>query len=68
MLKRRDFVSLGALALAGSVPPAAAARPVAHWTRTERGVFECDADYWAKSGGILAPMPRYEAMYGNFNA
>lgn len=43
------------------------AHPDAHWTRTERGVFECDADYWAKSGGILAPMPRYEAMYGNFN-
>ena len=36
----------------------------AHWTRTERGVFELDADYWKKSGGILEPMPRYEAMYG----
>ena len=35
----------------------------AHWTRTERGVFELDADYWKKSGGILEPMPRYEAMY-----
>ena len=43
------------------------AYPDAHWTRTERGVFECDADYWAKSGGILEPMPRYEAMYGKFN-
>ena len=39
------------------------AYPDAHWTRTERGVFECDADYWAKSGGILEPMPRYEKMY-----
>ena len=39
------------------------AHPDAHWTRTERGVFECDADYYAKSGGILEPMPRYEAMY-----
>ena len=39
------------------------AYPDAHWTRTERGVFECDADYWAKSGGILEPMPRYERMY-----
>ena len=39
------------------------AHPDAHWTRTERGVFECDADYWAKSGGILEPMPRYEKMY-----
>ncbi|MBR1586728.1 MAG: L-alanine-DL-glutamate epimerase [Kiritimatiellae bacterium] len=35
----------------------------AHWTRTEKGVFELDADYWEKSGGILEPMPRYEAMY-----
>jgi len=35
----------------------------AHWTRTEKGVFECDADYYAKSGGILEAMPRYEKMY-----
>ena len=35
----------------------------AHWTRTEKGVFECDADYYAKSGGILEPMPRYEKMF-----
>ena len=39
------------------------AYPDAHWTRTEKGVFECDADWYAKSGGILEPMPRYEAMY-----
>ena len=39
------------------------AEPDARWTRTERGVFACDADWWAKSGGILAPMPRYEKMY-----
>ncbi|MBR1921877.1 MAG: L-alanine-DL-glutamate epimerase [Kiritimatiellae bacterium] len=39
------------------------AYPDAHWTRTEKGVFECDADWYAKSGGILRPMPRYEAMY-----
>ena len=39
------------------------AYPDAHWTRTEKGVFECDADYYAKSGGILEPMPRYERMY-----
>lgn len=39
------------------------AYPDAHWTRTERGVFECDSDYYGKSGGILAPMPRYEKMY-----
>ena len=41
------------------------AYPDAHWTRTEKGVFECDADYYAKSGGILEPMPRYEKMYAN---
>ena len=35
----------------------------AHWTRTEKGVFELDVDYWKKSGGILEPMPRYEATY-----
>ena len=40
------------------------AYPDARWTRTERGVFECDADWYAKSGGILEPMPRYEKMYG----
>ena len=39
------------------------AEPDARWTRTERGVFACDADWWAKSGGILEPMPRYEKMY-----
>ena len=39
------------------------AYPEAHWTRTEKGVFECDADWYRKSGGILAPMPRYEKMY-----
>ena len=39
------------------------AYPNAHWTRTEKGVFECDADYYAKSGGILAPMPRYEKLF-----
>ena len=37
--------------------------PNAHWTRTEKGVFECDADYYAKSGGILAPLPRYEKLF-----
>ena len=37
--------------------------PNAHWTRTEKGVFECDADYYAKSGGMLAPLPRYEKLF-----
>lgn len=41
------------------------AYPDAHWTRTEKGVFECDADYYAKSGGILEPMPRYERLYAH---
>lgn len=35
----------------------------ARWTRVEKGVFECDDDYYAKSGGILEKMPRYEKMY-----
>lgn len=39
------------------------AYPAAHWTRTEKGVFECDADYYSKSGGILASMPRYEKLF-----
>ena len=39
------------------------AYPDAHWTRTEKGVFECDADYYAKSGGILESMPRYEKLF-----
>jgi len=39
------------------------AYPDALWARTEKGVFECNDDYYSKSGGILEPMPRYEAMY-----
>ena len=39
------------------------AYPDAPWTRARKGVFACDADYYAKSGGILEPMPRYEKMY-----
>ncbi len=39
------------------------AYPSARWSRTERGVFECDRDWYAKSGGILAPMPRYEKIF-----
>ena len=39
------------------------AYPDAHWSRTEKGVFECDADWYSKSGGMLAPMPRYEARF-----
>ncbi len=39
------------------------AYPDAPWTRVRNGVFACDADYYAKSGGILQPIPRYEKMY-----
>jgi len=37
--------------------------PDAPWTKTDRGVFNLDADYYAKSGGIFAPLPHYEAMF-----
>lgn len=37
--------------------------PQAPWSMTERGVFNLDADYYAKSGGIFTPMPHYEAMF-----
>ena len=37
--------------------------PNAPWSRTERGIFTLDADYYAKSGGIFAPLPHYEAMF-----
>ena len=37
--------------------------PDAAWSKTERGVFNLDADYYAKSGGIFAPLPHYEAMF-----
>jgi L-alanine-DL-glutamate epimerase-like enolase superfamily enzyme len=35
----------------------------AAWTQTVDGVFNLDEDYWARSGGILAPSPHYEAMF-----
>jgi L-alanine-DL-glutamate epimerase-like enolase superfamily enzyme len=37
--------------------------PDAPWSKTERGVFNLDADYYAKSGGIFATMPHYENMF-----
>ncbi len=37
--------------------------PDAPWSKTDRGVFNLDADYYAKSGGIFAPLPHYEAMF-----
>ncbi len=36
--------------------------PDAPWTRTRNGVFELDDDYWARSGGILEPLPRLEKL------
>ena len=37
--------------------------PDAPWSKTDRGVFNLDADYYAKSGGIFEPLPHYEAMF-----
>jgi len=36
--------------------------PEAPWARTRRGVFELDDDYYARSGGVFAPLPHYEGM------
>ena len=36
--------------------------PDAPWTRTRNGVFTLDEDYWARSGGILEPLPRIETL------
>jgi L-alanine-DL-glutamate epimerase-like enolase superfamily enzyme len=35
----------------------------APWTRTQRGVFELDADYYAQSGAVFQPSPHYEALF-----
>ncbi len=37
--------------------------PDAPWAQTRRGVFELDADYYARSGGIFAASPHYEGMF-----
>jgi hypothetical protein len=37
--------------------------PEASWAKTQRGLFELDADYYAQSGGVFAPLPHYEAMF-----
>ena len=39
-------------------------RADALWARTQRGVFELDADYYAQSGAVLQPSPHFEAMFG----
>ena len=36
--------------------------PEAPWTRTQKGVFVLDEDYWSKSGGILERLPRIEKL------
>jgi len=36
--------------------------PNAPWRKTQDGVFKLDDDYYAKSGGIFAPSPHYQAM------
>ena len=38
--------------------------PDAAWTRPRGGVFELDADYYARSGGVLAPLPHHEKLGG----
>jgi hypothetical protein len=35
----------------------------AEWTKTKRGVFELDDDYYEKSGGILGPSKHYEELF-----
>ncbi len=37
--------------------------PDAPWSKTEQGVFNLDHDFYAKSGGIFAPLPHYEALF-----
>ena len=32
------------------------------WSRTREGLFELDEDWWARSGGILEPLPRIEKL------
>ena len=39
-------------------------RADAPWARTQRGVFELDADYYAQSGAVLQPSPHFEARVG----
>jgi len=35
----------------------------APWTKTDRGVFELDDDFYAQSGGIFKPLPHHEALF-----
>ena len=38
-------------------------RPNAAWARTQRGVFELDADYYGCSGELFAPSSHYDSMF-----
>ncbi len=35
----------------------------AKWTKTQKGVFELDADYYEKSGGVFETSEHYEKMF-----
>jgi L-alanine-DL-glutamate epimerase-like enolase superfamily enzyme len=37
--------------------------PNAPWARTVRGVFKLGPEFYSRSGGILEPLPHYEAMF-----
>lgn len=37
--------------------------PDAPWAKTVGGVFELDADYYARSGGVFEPAPHYEGLF-----
>jgi len=37
--------------------------PDAPWAQTSRGVFDLDADYYARSGGVFAPVQHCETMF-----
>jgi L-alanine-DL-glutamate epimerase-like enolase superfamily enzyme len=37
--------------------------PNASWAKTTGGVFELDADYYVRSGGIFDPLPHYESLF-----
>jgi L-alanine-DL-glutamate epimerase-like enolase superfamily enzyme len=38
--------------------------PDARWAKPTHGVFELDADYYARSGGVFERLPHYEALFG----
>ena len=37
--------------------------PQALWSMTRQGVFDLDADYYEKSGGLFLPSKHYEEMF-----